>query len=75
VYTLSANETALYAKWSCPQEGYEYNGISCAQRHTITFDANEGTIDIGGIPQTTTTGSLLYGITYDYSDLPIPTRP
>jgi hypothetical protein len=71
---LSANETALYAKWSCPQD-YEYNGISCEQRRTITFDANGGTIDVGGTPQDTTTQSLLYGATYNYSDLPTPTRP
>ena len=74
VYTLSAQETSLYAKWSCPQEGYEYNGISCVQRHTITFNASGGTFNVGGIPQTTTTESLLYGLTYNYSDLPTPTR-
>jgi hypothetical protein len=43
--------------------------------YNITFDATGGTIDVGGTPQTTTTESLIYGVVYDYSNLPTPTRP
>ncbi len=74
VYTLSANETGLYAKWDCPTD-YQFIGTSCVKSPTITFDANGGTIDVWGVTQATTTEVLLYGATYNYDDLPTPTRP
>jgi hypothetical protein len=36
--TLSALDTTLYAKWSCPDSDQVFNGVSCANTYTITFD-------------------------------------
>jgi hypothetical protein len=41
--------------------------------YQITFDANGGTIL--GESQDTKKEYLIYGVTYDYSDLPTPVRP
>ena len=73
VYTLSANETGLYAKWSCPS-GHTYDWVNCASAYNITFDANEGFFDVGGESKDTKTELLDYGAIYNYSGLPTPTR-
>ena len=71
---LSTQDNALYAKWSCPDD-YEYDWEICVVPFDITFDANEGTFNVWGESQTTTTESLVYGTVHNYNDLPTPIRP